>query len=91
MLNAIAGHDRRRSRQRARARESDYTRDLDRGLQGLRIGFVRHFHERDMEADREVAAGLEEAARTLKAEGALVRDVTLPSLREITGVQRVDR
>ena len=88
LLNAIAGHD-AADPGSAPAREADFTRDLDRGLSGLRVGFVRHFHERDMEADSEVAAGLEEAARAFKAEGALVRDLTLPSLREMTGVQRV--
>jgi aspartyl-tRNA(Asn)/glutamyl-tRNA(Gln) amidotransferase subunit A len=87
LLNAIAGHD-PADPGSAPAPMADYTSDLDRGLQGLRIGFVRHFHERDMEADREVAAGIEEAARLLKQEGAAVRDITLPSLREITGVHR---
>ena len=88
ILNAIAGHD-PADPGSAPARESDFTRDLDRGVKGLRIGFVRHFHERDMEADREIAAGLEDTARTLAAEGALVRDVTLPPLSELTGVHRV--
>jgi aspartyl-tRNA(Asn)/glutamyl-tRNA(Gln) amidotransferase subunit A len=87
VLNAIAGHD-AADPGSAPAPAADYTSDLDRGLQGLRVGFVRHFHERDMEADRDVAASLENAVRVLKGEGAVVRDITLPGLREITGVQR---
>jgi aspartyl-tRNA(Asn)/glutamyl-tRNA(Gln) amidotransferase subunit A len=87
VMNAIAGHD-AADQGSAAAPAADYTSDLDRGIKGLRVGFVRHFHERDIEADREVAAGIEEAARVLKAEGALVRDLTLPSLREITGAHR---
>ena len=41
------------------------TSGLERGVTGLRIGFIRHFHEVDMPADREVAGALEEVARTL--------------------------
>ena len=58
------------------------------GIAGLRIGFVRHFHEIDMPADPEVAAALERAASLLSAEGAIVRDVTLPSLNDFAAVNR---
>jgi len=62
---------------------------LDRGVRGLRIGFIRHFHETDMPAHPDVAAGLETVARTLRAEGAEVVDVTLPPLGEFAAVNRV--
>ena len=55
---------------------------------GLRIGFVRHFHETDQPADPEMAAALEAAARLMSKEGAKVVDVTLPSLTEFAGVNR---
>jgi aspartyl-tRNA(Asn)/glutamyl-tRNA(Gln) amidotransferase subunit A len=63
--------------------------DLARGARGLRIGFVRHFHESDMEADPEVAAALDEVARVLTREGAEVREIKLPRLQELASVQRV--
>jgi aspartyl-tRNA(Asn)/glutamyl-tRNA(Gln) amidotransferase subunit A len=66
-----------------------YGADLERGVRGLRVGFVRHFHETDMVADPEVAAALEEAARVLQREGAEVREIKLPPLRQINAVQRV--
>ena len=66
----------------------DYTRDLGGGLRGLRIGFVRHFHETDVPATPEVTAALEEAARLLAREGASVRDIALPKLGEFAGVNR---
>lgn len=66
----------------------DYTRDLGLGLRGLRIGFVRHFHETDMPADPEMAAALEESARLLTAEGAQVSTITLPNLAEFAAVNR---
>ena len=87
LLDAIAGYD-AADPGSAASPEHDFTRDLERGARGLRIGFVRHFHERDMQADAEVAAGIEQAIGTLKREGALVCDVTLPPLREIAGVHR---
>jgi aspartyl-tRNA(Asn)/glutamyl-tRNA(Gln) amidotransferase subunit A len=66
-----------------------YGIDLARGLRGLRIGFVRHFHERDMIADPEVAAALDEMARVLAHEGADVRDIHLPRLQQIAATQRI--
>ncbi len=88
LLNAIAGHDPGDPGSAARPAE-DYTRFLHQGLRGLRIGFVRHFHEEDAPAHPEMAAALEEAARLLAAEGASLRTVTLPKLTEFGAVNRV--
>lgn len=66
----------------------DYARDLGKGVRGLRIGFVRHFHETDMPADPEMVAALEAAAKLLEVEGATVRSVTLPPLSEFAAVNR---
>lgn len=88
LMEAIAGHDARDPASVPVPRPG-YSRLVDQGARGLRVGFVRHFHETDMTADPEVAAGLEEAVRVLKGEGAAIRDVRLPKLQEITGVQRV--
>ena len=87
LLEAMAGHDPADPGSAAgagwRAGEG-----LEAGVRGLRIGFVRHFHQRDMEADPEVAAALEVVARTLAADGAIVSDVTLPELGEFAAVNR---
>ncbi len=88
LLNAMAGYDPLDPGSVERPAE-DYTRDLGGGLKGLRIGFVRHFHETDTPATPEVAAALEEAARLLAREGAVVRDITLPKLGEFAAVNRV--
>ncbi len=66
----------------------DYTGELAGGLRGLRIGYVRHFHETDQPADPEMAAALDEAARLLAAEGAVISNVTLPRLQEFGAVNR---
>nr|WP_282571947.1 amidase [Roseomonas acroporae] len=59
------------------------------GVRGLRVGFVRHFHETDLPADAEVAAALEAVAGWLRQAGASVRDVSLPPLGEFAAVNRV--
>ncbi len=87
LLNAIAGHDPADPGSAAHPAE-DYTRDLHLGLKGLRIGFVRHFHEHDQPATPEMAAALEAAATLLAAEGARVTTAILPPLGEFAGVNR---
>ena len=88
LLDAIAGHD-PRDPGSAATQARYFGRMLDRGIRDLRIGFVRHFHERDLPAHPEVAAALEDVARVLQAEGAQVRTVTLPSLTEFAAINRV--
>ena len=88
MLESIAGHD-PLDPGSAAAPQGHYLSKLDRGAKGLRIGFVRHFHEIDMPADLEVTAGLENVARTLQLDGAEITNVTLPSLNEFAAVNRV--
>lgn len=79
MLDALVGRETGRS----------FGTDLDRGVKGLRIGFVRQWHEIDMVADPEVAAALDEVERVLLNDGAIVRDIRLPRLQELAAVQRV--
>ena len=88
MLDSIAGHD-PLDPGSAAALQGHYTSKLDRGAKGLRVGFVRHFHEIDMPADPEVTAALENVARTLQLDGAEISNVTLPSLNEFAAVNRV--
>lgn len=88
MLDAIAGYD-AADPGSAASNSWGFKRSIDRGARGLRIGFVRHFHETDIPAHPEVAAALEDVARVLLAEGALVRSITLPSLNEFAAVNRV--
>jgi aspartyl-tRNA(Asn)/glutamyl-tRNA(Gln) amidotransferase subunit A len=65
-----------------------YTRDLTLGVKGLRIGFVRHFHEKDEVADPEVTRALNEACEVFRKLGAEVKDITLPSLQEFSAAQK---
>jgi aspartyl-tRNA(Asn)/glutamyl-tRNA(Gln) amidotransferase subunit A len=88
LLDAIAGYDAEDPGSAATPARR-FGRLLGHGVRDLRIGFVRHFHERDLPAHPEVAAALEDAARVLQAEGAQVRTVTLPTLTEFAGINRV--
>src|SRR3954447_14558175 len=88
MLSVIAGHD-PLDPGSAAAPAGHYASGLERGVGGLRIGFIRHFHETDMPADPEVALVLENVVRTLQGLGAEVRDVRLPTLTEFGAVNRI--
>ena len=88
LLDAIAGHD-ARDPGSAPVSCGRFGADLERGARGLRIGFVRHFHETDLSADPEVAAALDGVSRLLTQEGAEVRTITLPPLHEFAAVQRL--
>ena len=88
LLDAIAGHD-ARDPGSVPVSCSRFGADLERGARGLRIGFVRHFHETDLPADPEVAAALDDVFRVFTQEGAEVRTITLPPLRELSAVQRL--
>jgi aspartyl-tRNA(Asn)/glutamyl-tRNA(Gln) amidotransferase subunit A len=70
-------------------RERSFAADLGRGVRGLRIGFVRQWHETDFVADPEVMAALNEVDRVLRQEGAEVRTVALPKVQEMAAVQRI--
>jgi aspartyl-tRNA(Asn)/glutamyl-tRNA(Gln) amidotransferase subunit A len=88
VLQTIAGHD-ALDPGSAAVSTGHYAAGLDRGVRGLRIGFVRHFHETDLPASSEVAAGLENVATTLKGLGADLRDIRLATLGEFAAVNRV--
>ncbi|MBL0898655.1 MAG: amidase [Reyranella sp.] len=88
MLAAIAGHD-PLDPGSAAAAQGHYSKGVERSIRGLRIGFVRHFHEIDTPAHPEVATALENVAGTLQKEGAEVCDVALPTLGEFGAVNRV--
>jgi aspartyl-tRNA(Asn)/glutamyl-tRNA(Gln) amidotransferase subunit A len=88
LLDAISGHD-PADPGSAATQAHDFSRDLERGVRGVRVGVVRHFYQHDMQADPEMSAGIEECIRVLEREGATTCDVDLPPLLEVNGVQRV--
>jgi aspartyl-tRNA(Asn)/glutamyl-tRNA(Gln) amidotransferase subunit A len=87
LLRAIAGHDASDPASVLRPHE-DFSRDLHRGVKGLRIALVDHFHTTDEPAEPEMAAAIARAATLLSDAGAVVDTVTLPSLIEFGALNR---
>ncbi len=80
VLNAIAGHD-PRDPASAQVDVPDFTRHLDEGVRGLRVGVPREFFLDS--AAREVRQAVERAIAVLAGLGAAVEEVSLPSARMV--------
>jgi aspartyl-tRNA(Asn)/glutamyl-tRNA(Gln) amidotransferase subunit A len=76
LLNAMAGFDPRDSTSLERPTE-DYGRDLEKPLNGLRIGLPREFFGEGMDAD--VRAAVEAALAEYRKLGAVTVEVSLPN------------
>jgi aspartyl-tRNA(Asn)/glutamyl-tRNA(Gln) amidotransferase subunit A len=87
MLDLIAGYDAQDPGSANRA-TGGYTAQLGRGIQGLRIGVLRHFYTRDMQADSEMAASIEGAVNKLAELGAVVSEVSTAPLNEYLACNR---
>ena len=87
MLDLIAGHDALDPGSSNRA-TGGYTSELGRGVEGLKIGVIRHFYTRDMEADPEMTAGIDAAVQKLADLGAEVREINTAPLGEYLACNR---
>src|SRR5579864_8298795 len=81
MLQAMAGHD-PADPGSANVSIPDYRAALKGGVKGLRIGLVRHFYERDNEANAATRVAIAAAAQTLEGLGCTVRELTLSPLAD---------
>ncbi|MBX9604583.1 MAG: Asp-tRNA(Asn)/Glu-tRNA(Gln) amidotransferase subunit GatA [Gammaproteobacteria bacterium] len=77
MLNAMAGFDPRDSTSVERPDE-DFTRALDLPLAGLKVGLPREYFDAGLDAG--IRTAVEQAAKVLEAQGATLREVSLPHL-----------
>lgn len=75
MLNAMAGHDPRDSTS-IEAPVPDYTKDIDRGVKGLKVGIPKEYFIDGI--DPEVRASIDAAIEFYKRSGAELVDITLP-------------
>ena len=88
MLDLIAGHD-ALDPGSAKGALASCVADLDRGVKGLRVGVLRHFHARDMVADAEMTAGIDAAVDVLGRLGAQVREVETAKLGDYIACNRI--
>ncbi len=86
LLDAIAGHD---PRDPGSCDEPvpDYRAALTGSIARLRIGLVRHWYSADAQA--EVVAAVDAAARQLEGLGAIVEEVELPPLQDYVDCKAV--
>jgi aspartyl-tRNA(Asn)/glutamyl-tRNA(Gln) amidotransferase subunit A len=83
LLQAMAGHD-ASDPASANVAVPNFREALDSSIEGLRIGFVRHFHERDYPVEKSTKSALDEAVGVFRGLGAELRDVELPPLQDWT-------
>ncbi len=81
LLQAMAGYD-PLDPASANRPVADFTADLRKGVKGLRIGVIRHFHEVDNPVSATTKAGIEGALDIFRKQGAEIRDVTLSSMMD---------
>src|ERR1700741_3962431 len=81
MLQAMAGHD-PADPGSANPPIPDYRAALQGEVKGLRIGLIRHFYERDNEANAAIRQAIEAAAKKLEELGCSVRELSLSPLPE---------
>ena len=81
LLEAMAGHD-PRDPASANVPTPALREKLDMGVDGLRIGVLRHFYEIDTSVAPEVGAAMAETIRTFERLGAKVSDAMLPPLQD---------
>jgi aspartyl-tRNA(Asn)/glutamyl-tRNA(Gln) amidotransferase subunit A len=81
LLQAMAGHD-PADPGSADVPIPDYRAALQGDVEGLRLGVVRHFYERDNAANEATRQAIEAAVRTLEGLGCTVQEVTLSPLAD---------
>jgi len=88
MLNTLAGHDPLDPASVA-VPAGNYARAIEVPLKGLRVGFLRRFHEHDVPGTPEMLRMMAQAAATLKDLGCRVEDAVLPAVSEFNAVGRI--
>lgn len=81
LLQAMAGHDPADPASVDRP-VADFSAGIGKGVRGIRVGVVRHFHEQDNPVAEPTRLALEAALEVLSGLGAEVREVALPPLAE---------
>ncbi|MCC7079671.1 MAG: Asp-tRNA(Asn)/Glu-tRNA(Gln) amidotransferase subunit GatA [Burkholderiales bacterium] len=87
MLDLIAGFDASDPGSANRA-AGGYGAELERDVRGLRVGVIRHFYARDMQADAEMTGAIDAAASRLGELGAAVQEIETARLDDYIACNR---
>ncbi|OQM74054.1 hypothetical protein BFN67_23040 [Pseudaminobacter manganicus] len=88
LLQEMAGYD-PTDRASANVPVPDFSARIGKGIRGLRVGLVRHFHETDLPVSQPVLRALDETVAILRGEGADIRDVVLSPLPDYSSANKV--
>ena len=88
MLQAIAGHDALDPSTSNRP-VPDFSQRLNDGVDGLRIGIVRHLYETDATTSDATITAMNDAVATLRNLGAKIVELQLPTLADYQACTRV--
>ncbi len=88
VLNVLAGHDGLDPGSVARP-GTDYTALLKKGLQGVRIGWLKHFYHDDIKADPQMGAAVDDAIKVMQNLGAQVTEVKTVPLSQFQACNRI--
>lgn len=88
VLNVLAGHDGLDPGSVARP-GTDYTALLKKGLQGVRIGWLKHFYHDDIKADPQMGAAVDDAIKVMQNLGAQVTEVKTLPLSQFQACNRI--
>jgi aspartyl-tRNA(Asn)/glutamyl-tRNA(Gln) amidotransferase subunit A len=88
LLGVIAGHD-PDDPGSARSAIPDFTADLDKGVNGLKIGVIRRFYTTDFEADSEMTRSIEDAVTLLADLGAEIQEIDPGPIVDYASANRV--
>jgi len=75
LLNIIAGHDPLDSTS-APVPVPDYTKELNKGIRGLRIGYPKEYFSEGL--DPEIHQAIRKVLREMESEGAVIEELSLP-------------
>jgi aspartyl-tRNA(Asn)/glutamyl-tRNA(Gln) amidotransferase subunit A len=88
LLGIIAGYD-PADPGSARVEVPDFTAELGRGVQGLKIGVIRRFYMQDYDADPEITQGIEDALQILADLGAEIQEIDPGPIVDYASANRV--
>jgi aspartyl-tRNA(Asn)/glutamyl-tRNA(Gln) amidotransferase subunit A len=88
LLSVIAGHD-PEDPGSARTAVPDFPVDLDKGVNGLKIGVIRRFYTKDFEADPEMTRSIEDGVKILVDQGAKIQEIDPGPIIDYASTNRV--